>query len=254
MNTNVLNTACTWAMKAYNKKNKDAVKIGGGWTGAAAYFAKRQNMDILAFRGTEKDINDIIADITAIPVPYAGRVCHAGFVIQHASVWKEILTHIDFNKPLLICGHSLGGALAEISAAKLDKKHSNVSLVTFGKPNTFLKGFKKPMELDNQISCVNGSDAVARVPRILYGPSSSQTLLYFGNSGEDHINPSVEVKKKDRGGLMDRLADHSMSCYRDRLKAFIKGQSKSNYEAVLTDEERRELEKIADEIEREADN
>ena len=47
--------------------------------------------------------------------------------------------HIDKEKNLLICGHSLGGALAELSAAKLYKSHPQLSLVTFGKPNTFFQ-------------------------------------------------------------------------------------------------------------------
>jgi pimeloyl-ACP methyl ester carboxylesterase len=158
-----------------------------------------------------------------VPVPYVGRLCHGGFVAAHASVWDEIEEHIDYNKRTLICGHSLGGALAELSAAKLNGKHDNLSLITFGKPNTFFKGFKRPLKLDDQISVVNGSDSVARVPRLCYGPSKSQNMLYFANSGANYINPSNYMRKLDRG-VKDRIADHFMDGYKARLDKFLEDQ------------------------------
>ena len=146
-------------------------------------------------------------------------------------------------KRTLICGHSLGGALAELSAAKLWKKHPNINLVTFGKPNVFFKGFKRPMELDNQISCVQGSDMVARIPRLCYGPSRSQTMLYFANSMQDYINPSKEVRKEDRS-LKDAISDHFMEGYKERLGIFLDAQDK-----ILNPEELKELNKMIDEVE-----
>ena len=237
----LLNMAASWSEKAYKKKNKDAIKIENKITGATAFVIKRKTIDVIAFRGTEKKLNDILTDLTAIPVPYAGRMCHAGFVLQHASIWKEIKKHIDPKKRTMFTGHSLGGALAEMSAAKMNGKHDNINLITFGKPNTFFKGFKRPMKLDNQISCVNGSDMVARVPRILYGPSKSQTMLYFSNTGPDYINPSKDTRIADRGGVKDRVADHSMSEYKKRLKEYLDGQEKVK---PINQEAAKQLEKM----------
>ena len=237
----LLNMAASWSEKAYNKKNKDAIKIENKITGATAFVVKRKTIDVIAFRGTEKKLNDILTDLTAIPVPYAGRMCHAGFVLQHASIWKKIKKHIDPKKRTMFTGHSLGGALAEMSAAKMNGKHDNINLITFGKPNTFFKGFKRPMKLDNQISCVNGSDMVARVPRLLYGPSKSQTMLYFSNTGPDYINPSKDTRIADRGGMKDRVADHSMSEYKKRLKEYLYGQEKVK---PINEEARKQLEKM----------
>ena len=218
----LLNMAVSWAMNAYKEKNKDAIKIESKWTSTTVYVAKRKSIDIIAFRGTQQG-RDWLTDALVVPVPYAGRLCHGGFVAAHASVWKEVEKHIDPKKRTLICGHSLGGALAELSAAKLNGKHDNINLVTFGKPNTFFKGFKKPMTLDTQISCVNGSDAVARIPRLCYGPSKSQDMLYFSNGGVDYINPSSYLRKKDRG-IKDRISDHFMEGYKERLIQFLKDQ------------------------------
>ena len=220
----LLNMACSWSIKAYNDQNRDAIKIENKLTGATAFVVKRKSIDVIVFRGTQRKINDILTDICVVPVPYAGRLCHGGFVAQHASIWSKIKKHIDPKKRTLICGHSLGGALAELSAAKLNGKHDNINLITFGKPNVFFKGFKKPMSLDNQISCVHGSDMVARIPRFCYGPSSSQTMLYFSNSDSDYINPSKETRVADRGNLKDRIADHLMEGYNQRLKRFLDTQ------------------------------
>ena len=218
----MLRMACSWSIKAYNEKNKDTIKIESALTSTTVFIAKRKTIDIIVFRGTQQ-VGDWAFNLFPAPVPYASRLCHGGFVAAHASVWGEIEEHIDYSKRTLICGHSLGGALAELTAAKLNGKHENLSLVTFGKPNVFFKGFKRSMKLDNQISVVNGSDSVARVPRILYGPSKSQTMLYFSNGGGDYINPSKYLRRKDRG-IKDRVADHFMDGYKEKLDAFLERQ------------------------------
>ena len=159
----LLEEACKYAALAYKDEIEDSIKIESRITSTTAFVIKRRHTDIICFRGTQQ-VRDWLFNLCAIPVPYAGRLCHSGFVAAHASVWGKIKKHIDFDKPTLICGHSLGGALSEISAAKLHKKHTQLSLVTFGKPNTFFKGFKRPMNLKNQVSVVSGSDLVARIP------------------------------------------------------------------------------------------
>lgn len=247
----LLNMACSWSMKAYNDKNKDAIKIESKWTSTTVYIAKRKSIDIIAFRGTQQG-RDWLTDALVVPVPYAGRLCHGGFAMAHRSVWKEVKKHIDPKKRTLICGHSLGGALAELSASMLNGKHDNINLITFGKPNVFFKGFKKPMTLDNQISCVQGSDMVARIPRFCYGPSSSQTMLYFSNTGPDYINPSKDTRVADRGDLKDRIADHMMDGYKDRLKEFLDEQETQAKKIVQMNKDkelaRKELEDMADEM------
>ena len=148
----------------------------------------------------------------------------------------------------MFCGHSLGGALAELSVAKLTGKHPNLNLVAFGKPNTFFKGFKRPMELDKQLSCVHASDLIATIPKFFYGPSKSQTMLYFANSGEDYIDPDKAFRKKDRR-LGRIVSDHLMEGYTERLEAFLDNQAKPKEEFVISKEEARELNKLMDEVE-----
>ena len=241
----LLNMACSWAMKAYKDENPKAAKIESRLTSTPVYVAKRKTKDIIAFRGTQQG-RDWLTDAMVVPVPYAGRLCHGGFALAHKSVWKKVVKMIDWKKRTLICGHSLGGALAELSAAKIWKKHPNVNLITFGKPNVFFKGFKRPMQLDKQISCVQGSDMVARIPRLCYGPSKSQTMLYFANSGMDYIDPEKSLRKTDRksGAISERITDHMMDGYEERLNMFLRLQDEMPNEGDLE-----ELERMADEIE-----
>ena len=217
----LLNMAASWSLKAYNDKNKSTIKVENKMTGATAFVIQRKTIDVIAFRGTQKKVNDVLTDMFVLPVPYVGRLCHGGFVAQHVSIWGEIEKHLDPKKRTLITGHSLGGALAELSAAKLNGKHENINLITFGKPNVFFKGFKRPMTLDTQISCVQGSDVVARIPRFCYGPSKSQDMLYFSNTGGTLINPKRSFRVADRGGLKDRVADHCMEGYKHSLTRFL---------------------------------
>lgn len=248
----LLRMGCSYAMKAYDEEITDTIKIESRWTSTTAYVAKRKSIDVITFRGTQQ-IGDWLFNLAAIPVPYAGRLCHSGFALAHRSVWKKILPHIDMKKRTLICGHSLGGALAELSAAKLHKKHPNLNLVTFGKPNTFFKGFKRPMGLDKQFSLISGSDMVARVPRLCYGPSSSQTVIYFSNAGEDCINPSKDYKRDDFMSEKDEaISDHFMEGYKSRLDAFLKNKdkkAKKTKKKPPSKAEMKELKKLLDEVE-----
>ena len=253
----LLETGCKYSTLAYNEEVKKGIKIESRLTSTTAYVVKTKTLDIICFRGTQQ-LGDWLFNISAIPVPYAGRLCHGGFVAAHASVWRKIKKHIDYDKDTLICGHSLGGALAELSAAKLHKKHCRLSLVTFGKPNTFFKGFKRPLNLVKQVSLVSGSDLVARIPRLCYGASVSQKMIYFANNGKDIVNPSTEFKKQDfMANKGEAISDHFMPGYEQRLFNFIEALNKKKRqaqtstksraakpEAGLTKEEQRELKKI----------
>jgi len=243
----LLDTACRYSNKSYNENIPNAIKIESRLTSTTAYIMKRNTIDIICFRGS-RGLHDWLFNLSALPVPYAGRLCHGGFVAAHLSVWSRIKKHLHPKKRTLFCGHSLGGALAELSVAKLNGKHPNLNLFAFGKPNVFFIGFKRPMELDKQISCVYGSDFITTIPRFLYGPSKSQTMLYFANSGEDYIDPDKAFRKKDRS-LKRLVSDHFMGGYMERLEAFLDNQMKPKEEFVLSKEEVTEFNKLLDEVE-----
>jgi hypothetical protein len=196
--------------------SKNLIHYKSRLTSAEAFLVRLPTWDILAFKGSQEPL-DWIINATALPFPNRAGLCHAGFGLAHWSLWRQIKKDINPFKTLLITGHSLGGACAEISAALLSKHKPAVSMITFGKPNVWVKGHAPDMShLEHQVSVVNGSDIVARIPRKFFGPSESQHMLYFGLDGQDYLNPS---KKLLRSELSKRhmLKHHSLALYDKRF-------------------------------------
>ena len=58
------------------------------------------------------------------------------------------------------------------------------------------------------------------------GPSKSQDMLYFSNTGGTFINPEKSFRIADRGGLKDRVTDHFMDGYKASLTRFLEEENK----------------------------
>jgi hypothetical protein len=109
----------------------------------------------LAFRGTESP-SDMIADIQSILIrEFRSELLNGGLIGQAG---KGYIDHLDTLKKegladevirlasrndnrLLICGHSLGGAMATLMGSELHRFDPELRLyvVTFGAPRVFLK-------------------------------------------------------------------------------------------------------------------
>ncbi len=145
--------------------------------GTQAFLAKKdikdagdgaQKMLVLAFRGTEKNIQDWKSNIRAKLVPAGkanrkGRI-HCGFQSAYYNVEDKIeavlAQHPD--EPLYLTGHSLGGALA-IIATRFMSSRRLAACYTFGSPRVgdleLADVFKTPI-----YRIVNSADAVPRLP------------------------------------------------------------------------------------------
>jgi hypothetical protein len=204
--------AANYALQAY-KGIPNSIRIESWWTSTTAYVVIGENVNYVVFRGTQQ-VQDWFFNASALPYRYNRRWAHAGFVIAHKSVWKRIRRLLDPYKRTVFCGHSLGAALAELSA-HCAQDFTDLSLVCFGKPNVFVAGSKQRMNhLQQQISFVCGSDVVTRIPKMCYRPDDNQTMVYFDNDGRTIINPERDYVKED-WGLGDSVSDHSMDNYRD---------------------------------------
>lgn len=223
--TELLRKATQYSLDAYKDEIPGALKIESKLASSTAFFLHDEdlNMDILAHRGTQQ-ARDWIFNFSALPVRYAKRWVHGGFALAHASVWNKCKKLINPSKKLLITGHSLGGGMAELSALKMaaSSGYGNITLVTFGKPNTFIKRKKRySMEhLAGHLSIISGSDIVTRIPRFFYCPDANQMSLYLANNGEDYVNCERDFMLHD-WSAKDSISDHSMDLYAKRMQPHI---------------------------------
>lgn len=162
---NILKEKGFQLIKTFNNSDEDA----------QAFLCKRsdQKIAVLAFRGTEKKLKDIKADVQATlnPVPHKGGEVpvHSGYYRQFASLKdeleKELNTLAAQNYQIFITGHSLGGALA-ILTVKFLASDSSGACYTFGSPpvgtGTFDEDIKTPI-----YRIINHVDIVPRMPNPL---------------------------------------------------------------------------------------
>lgn len=212
-NQQIAKLAANYSLNCYNEVQ--GVKIERGLTSTTAYVIKDDHFQVVVFRGTQQ-AHDWLFNLSAIPIKYKGRWCHGGFAMAHKSVWDEIRNLLSPDERTIVCGHSLGGALAELSAHSMND-FIDLHLVTFGKPNVFWKSDVTTMShLKTQLSFVQGSDIVSRVPRYFYGPDSGQSLVYFSNTNMVCIDPDRDYMKGD-WRLTDAVSDHDMSRYKELI-------------------------------------
>lgn len=142
--------------KSFNEKGTQAFLLS----------SDKYKMNVLAFRGTEKDPRDIKADINAFTVEKDGCMIHQGFYNAFECVRPDIVAALEDIKgrgnALYITGHSLGGALA-LLATKFLAEDSVGACYTFGSPRVasteFGDSIKTPI-----YRVVNAADLVPRLP------------------------------------------------------------------------------------------
>lgn len=171
---------------------------------------------VLAFRGTEKDYLDILTDIIILKTKLPdvedkeygeGKLfAHGGFLQAFQSVWgaalpNEIKGYMaeaewvgprgvsdvirdkigDSGIPLYVTGHSLGGAIATLTAYHASSYHPNLHLYTFGSPrvtNSLLSRKISRTLGKRSHRCVHGVDIVPRIPP-LFNYTHISDLVYF---------------------------------------------------------------------------
>ena len=204
-----------------------------------AYLAASDHMILVAFRGTEPaEIRDWLSDANTPVMPYAVKngLVHLGFNQALASVYQRVRDKIKEvrtnDQTLWFTGHSLGGALAMLAAAKMyfeEPKLLADGVYTFGQPRTcdrFLaKAYDAAFE-SRHFRFVNNNDVVPQVP-----PEPVfhhvKTTMYFDSDGKLHESMSFASKLTDKfkGFTSDPFApgtdgvrDHSMRTYLSLIK------------------------------------
>lgn len=203
---------------------------------------------VLAFRGTA-DVGDWAIDLNAVPRPMPGRPgirIHSGFWDAYARVAAEIAAAVGqlpangFGEVgLYITGHSLGGALAQIAAAALERD-TLAACYTFGSPRVASAGF------DALVKCphyrvVDDWDLVPAVP-----PPSPAWLGGYRHTGDARLLAGphpAEAQRRDRDlvprlladlwslavwpltGRLTSVDDHMIWTYRAKLAAIAAGHA-----------------------------
>jgi pimeloyl-ACP methyl ester carboxylesterase len=156
---------------------------------------------VLSFRGTA-NWKDWEIDLNAVRIPMPGYEAvdvHSGFWNAYRDSADDILAavneHVGPDLGLYITGHSLGGALAQIAAAKLERDNL-AACYTFGSPRVATAKF------DRYVKCphyrlVNHWDLVPGVPlpMLLWG---------YRHTGDprllDGVDPT-EVERRDHSPI-----------------------------------------------------
>jgi triacylglycerol lipase len=183
---------------------------------------------VVAFRGTEpKRPMDWLSDGRVIHAPWAHRVgkVHTGFYHALEVVWRsgqEVLPKRlanRGNRRVWITGHSLGGALAELCAARasFDPRITAVpieAVYTFGQPRVGDDEFAHLLHDKMGVSVfrfVNDRDIVPRVPFFGMGYRHFGAQIFFDEAGKaTNTDSSVETMKAALEFLRGALTAESL--------------------------------------------
>lgn len=178
-------------------------------------LAKEGYTIYIAFRGTEASLKDIKTDFKFSKTDFEGFKAHKGFVKSYSEIRDEVVTYVNGKLSdldilrggkIVILGHSLGGALANLCAVHLvtSKPYfaETIQLVTFGSPKVF--GYNYSLfKIYNSIETyrfVNGDDLVTKAPPMIFN--------YF------HYGNEVNIGNKDGSGI---LKEHGIKKYYESL-------------------------------------
>ncbi|NUU34982.1 lipase family protein [Pseudomonas sp. C2B4] len=136
-----------------------------------AFICHHDEVILIAVRGTAS-LKDAIRDVDALQVPFeegVGKV-HKGFYDAFRAIKEFVLRYLDrfhAGQKIIICGHSLGGAIALLLAEALRRRPAtnyNILLYTYGAPRTGDADFVQGAAELVHHRMVNNNDPVPGVP------------------------------------------------------------------------------------------
>ncbi len=167
---------------------------------------KKQRYAVLVFRGTS-DLNDWMKnlDVNLACWPTGGRV-HKGFADALDEIWSRVEPVLaDLDVDLFITGHSLGGALAVLAAARTPVAPK--ATYTFGTPRVGDDVFVKPLNARPIYRLVNHKDVVPTIPpKVKKFPyAHAGKLRYIAHDGQllDAPDPESQAADKRKKSVTD---------------------------------------------------
>lgn len=171
--------------------------------GTDAFLAINEDSLLLAFRGTESgDNRDLITDSKIVQAKFFdyGRA-HRGFIQALENLLEQLDTDLDAlfrekQRRLIICGHSLGGALATLYG--LHQHDKSPEIYTIGCPRVGGISFAKNAEKRiNVYRILNDNDLIPKLPTPPFYKHIGASY-FITSSKELEIDPSFSVKWESR--------------------------------------------------------
>jgi hypothetical protein len=222
-----------------NSDNKFISVLGVDKNSAQAALIEHEDYLCMAFRGTN-ELEDWLDNINVFATNQLFGEFHRGFWNSLEDVWKPMDTRCrelqkQKNRPVFFTGHSLGGAMATIAAAKyLQEDKPFTSVYTFGQPRTMSRKTAQVFNVeckDRFFRFHNNNDLVTRIPARMMNYSHVGSYLYISEEKEIHREPGFWFKFLDYfdGALsalkekgIDGIVDHSMSKYLQAIEKWDK--------------------------------
>lgn len=137
--------------------------------GTQCYIAHNPQLAIVAFRGTQPDDWHDLFDISCFfPIMWDVGLVHKGFAAALNKVWDRLhaaLSALPGSCRIWLTGHSLGAALASLTAVRIGTRASG--LYTYGAPRignaVFASRIGQTLR-QTSIRYVNDTDVVTHVP------------------------------------------------------------------------------------------
>lgn len=169
---------------------------------------------LVSFRGTQPDeIRDLATNLQAQQVdwPESGGRVHAGFARSARALLPVLREWLDEGegagrKALILTGHSLGAALATLTATLLPP----TLLATLGSPRVGDTAFVAALAEVEILRLVDGCDVVTQLPPALSLYAHAGPTRYISCEGECMHNPDVGFIESDRAqGRARYVVDHA---------------------------------------------
>ena len=218
--------------------------------GTFGFVASDEHNLVVALRGTDQVI-DWVTNLSVAQVKAFGGRAHCGFSETLDAVWPEILTRVegllDKGQTIWVTGHSLGGALATLVAARLTAEGFEPHITcTFGAPRCFDPKAASSY-LPRLYRFVNKGDLVPTTPPAFtlpwyrYAHAGSLTVTLDAERGTATtmvaqdlfrftrwlFSPKVDWQKN----ITQRLTDHAMHTYISLIKAELGPETVARMEA-----------------------
>jgi predicted lipase len=193
---------------------------------------------VISFRGTEQKLRDWFTDLNGFQMiyPYDNTTTkirvHTGFMNAYKSVRSQIHEYLKNKIPTfcVVCGHSLGGALATLCAIDIQYNAlaGDVNCFTFGSPKVgnkeFIMSYNK--RVPRTFRCYMRNDIVPCMP---------PEFLEFMSGKYYHIDVPIPIGPRDpffglkvwfknhfqTNRLMTDLTNHAVSMYKKELEKHL---------------------------------